>query len=133
MPEISFFDTNVLVYASSRDGEKAAIAERLLIEGGVISVQVLNEFASVASRKQRLPWPRIRTFLDGVRSRTRVQVIDEQTHDDAIRLAERHRLSFYDALIVAAALDAGCDVLYTEDMHPGLVIDGRLTVINPFA
>ena len=58
--------------------------------------------------------------------------LTEATHDEARRVAERYQLSFYDALIVAAALQTDCSTLYSEHMQDGLVIDERLRVRNPF-
>lgn len=59
-------------------------------------------------------------------------MLDEALHKDGLRLARRYRLSVYDGMIVAAALTANCDILYSEDMHHGLIVDGRLQIVNPF-
>ncbi len=127
-----FFDTNILLYLISTEAAKAGRAEELLAAGGVISVQVLNEFASVAARKHALSLSEIRTVLTTIRAVCVVQPVDLATHDLALDLAERYRFSIYDSLIVAAALRAGCSVLYTEDLRHGQRIDG-LTIRNPFA
>jgi predicted nucleic acid-binding protein len=105
----------------------------LLAPATPISVQVLNETASVLIRKWHWPWSETIDFLDLVRSFTTVRPLTEQTHDLGLAIARRHLLNIYDALIVAAALDADCDTLYSEDMHAGLVVDGRLRIVNPFA
>ena len=127
-----FFDTNVLLYLLSADAAKADRAEELLAGGGMVSVQVLNEFASVASRKLRMPWTEIREVLAQVRAVCVVEPMNLETHDAALRVAERYGLSIYDALIVAAALQAGCKTLQSEDMQDGQVIDRKLTIRNPF-
>jgi predicted nucleic acid-binding protein len=127
-----FFDTNVVLYLLSADAVKADRAEELLATGGMISVQVLNEFASVASRKLRLSWPEIRDVLAPVRVICPVVPLSAETHDRALLLVERYGLSLYDALIVAAALLAGCKTLYSEDMQHGQVIERQLTISNPF-
>ena len=127
-----FFDTNVLLYLLSADAAKADRAEELLAGGGTVSVQVLNEFASVASRKLRMPWTEIREVLALVRAVCVVEPMNLETHDAALRVAERYGLSIYDALIVAAALQAGCKTLQSEDMQDGRVIDRKLTIRNPF-
>jgi predicted nucleic acid-binding protein len=127
-----FFDTNVLVYAASEDDLKFERAEALIASGGTISVQVLNAFANVARRKMRLGWPAIRHFLGGVRDLLNVIAIDTAIHEKAFTVAERHRIAFYDALIVASALTAECTTLFTEDLHDGMIFEGRLQVINPF-
>jgi predicted nucleic acid-binding protein len=127
-----FLDTNVLVYAVLSDDPRCSTAELLLAAGGTISVQVLNEFANVARGKLKWPWPDIEATLTLVRSRTRrVRDISVLTHEAAIALARDHSLSFYDALIVASAIEAGCDILYTEDMQHGRNIGG-LAIVNPF-
>lgn len=128
----AFFDTNVLLYLLSGDEVKADRAEELIATGGVISVQVLNEFAAVASRKLAMSWPEIREVLSQVRAVCTVEPLSIETHDRGLLLAERYALSTYDAMIVASALLAECTILYSEDLHDGHRIDGRLVVRNPF-
>jgi predicted nucleic acid-binding protein len=128
----SFFDTNVLLYLLSKDTAKADRAEVLLASGGIVSVQVLNEFASVASRKLAMTIPEIREFLSTIRAVCIVKPLDIDTHELGLDMAERYGFSIYDGLIVAAAMRAGCSKLYTEDLRQGQVID-QLTVRNPFA
>ena len=126
-----FFDTNVLVYAATSDARKRR-ADACLSEGGAVSVQVLNEFVSVARRKLRHDWLRIETALALFRAAlSEVVPVTLATHEVALALARDHDLAFYDALIVAAALEAGCDTLYSEDMQHGRAIGG-LTIRNPF-
>ena len=127
-----FFDTNVLLYLLSADATKADRAESALAAGGIVSVQVLNEFAAVASRKLRMPIPEVREVLEAVRAACDVVPLSEQTHDLGLQMAEKYGLSIYDAMIVAAALLADCRVIVSEDMQHGQVIEGRLTIRNPF-
>jgi predicted nucleic acid-binding protein len=127
----AFFDTNVLLYLLSADSVKADRAEALLTCGGVISVQVLNEFTSVALRKLKLSCAEIRDILWVARSTCQVDAITLATHDQALELAERYSFSWYDSLIVSAALIANCRVLYSEDMQHGQIIDS-LVITNPF-
>jgi predicted nucleic acid-binding protein len=127
-----FFHSNVVLYLISGDSTKADRAEELISAGGVISVQVLNEFASVASRKNSMQPPEIREVLSAVRAACSVEPLSLQTHDLALDLVERFHLSFYDGLIVAAARLAKCSVLYSEDMQDGQTIEG-VTIQNPFA
>ncbi len=129
----SFFDTNVLLYLAGSDMAKAEIAEALIEAGGAISVQVLNEMANVARRKMALDWDQTHTMLGALRGLLDVKPLTADVHDIGLALAERYRLSVYDAMIVASALDAGCATLWSEDMQDGLSIDGRLLVVNPFA
>ncbi|HEV2531173.1 PIN domain-containing protein [Phenylobacterium sp.] len=128
----AFFDTNVLLYLLSEDTAKAERAEALLGGGGVISVQVLNEFASVARRKLDTPWVAVRDILGTLRAVLRVEALDLPTHDKALEFAERYRLGIYDAQILAAARLADCDVVYSEDMQDGLKVDGALQIRDPF-
>ncbi len=129
---IEFLDSNVLVYAFSSD-ERAATAQMLLQRGCAISVQGLNEFANVARRKLRLSWPEIREALAAIRVMCRtIRPIDADTHDMAIDLAERYGFAMFDALIVAGALQVDARTLWSEDMHDGLVVAGKLRIANPF-
>jgi len=128
----AFLDTNVLLYLLSSDAAKADRAEALVAEGGVISVQVLNEFVSVASRKLRMRMSEIREVLSAVRAVCTVEPLTIETHDLGFDLAQRFGLTIYDALIVAAALLAKCGTVYSEDLQDGQVIDD-LMVRNPFA
>ena len=128
----SFFDTNVLVYIASGDAAKADRAEEIIGHGGVISVQVLNELTNVARRKMRMTWPDTRSFLSTLRSLLTVQPITVETHETGLALAERYTLSTYDAMIVASALHAGCDTLWSEDMQHGMTFGERLRIVNPF-
>lgn len=127
-----FFDTNVVLYLLSADAAKADRAEELLAIGGMISVQVLNEFSSAASRKLGMTWAEIREVLAQVRVVCPVEPMSADTHDKALHLAERYGLSIYDALIVATALLSGCTTLYSEDMQDGQVFERQLTIRNPF-
>lgn len=127
-----FVDTDVLLYLVSADEAKAARAEQLLAGRIVISVQVLDEFANVARRKQRLQWSAIDAVLAGVRHFSDVRALTVEDHERAIALASRHQLSVYDALIVASALHADCELLWSEDLRHGQRFGGRLTVRNPF-
>jgi predicted nucleic acid-binding protein len=126
-----FFDTNILVYAQ-QTGEKADRSRALFLGGGKLSVQVLNEFTAVSRRKQRKEWREIGEAISDV-----LTLVDPplaltlDQHAAARALAEDQQLSFYDALIVASAIGAGCDVLYSEDMQHGRTIGG-LTIVNPF-
>lgn len=128
----SFLDTNVLVYLASGDEQKAVRIEALLAERCTISVQVLNEFCNVARRKMGFAWGEVRDFLATMRGLTNVVPIGLEIHEEGLRLAERYRLSVYDAMIAAAALLAGCETLWSEDMQDGMLIEERMTIRNPF-
>jgi predicted nucleic acid-binding protein len=128
----NFFDTNVLLYLLSEDHSKADKAEELLSAGGVVSVQVLNEFATVASWKFAMKWGEVRDCLEPFRLVLRIEPLTVDTHDQALDIAERCKVSFYDALIIAAAKLAGCTRLYSEDLQHRQVFEKSLTVVNPF-
>jgi predicted nucleic acid-binding protein len=126
-----FFDTNILVYAQ-QTGAKADRARALFADGGKLSVQVLNEFTAVSRRKQGANWLEITEAVSDVLTMVDPPLtLTLDLHAAARALAEDHRLSFYDALIVAAAIEAGCETLFTEDMQHGRTIGG-LTIVNPF-
>jgi predicted nucleic acid-binding protein len=128
----SFFDTNVLLYVASGDSAKSNRAEKLIGDGGIISVQVLNEIANVARRKMGLSWTETHAFLGMIRDLLPVRSITVAIHEAGLVLAERYGLSIYDAMIAASALDAGCDTLWSEDMQDRLVLGRRLRIVNPF-
>jgi len=134
MPDAeTFFDTNIFLYLLSADKAKADRAEELVADGGVISVQVLNEFAAVASRKLAMSWDEIKDVLLPIRAVCEIKSVTVETHDLGIEIGARYGISFYDATIVASALRAGCKILYSEDLQDGRVIDRRLSIRNPFA
>lgn len=127
----AFFDSNVVIYAYSIDARRDR-ALGIMAAGGAISAQVLNEVTSVLRNKQRQEWPIIEGILAVVKERCPMIVpLTAELHAAALTLARDHILAFYDALIVAAAIEAGCDTLWSEDMQHGQVI-GRLTIRNPF-
>lgn len=128
----SFIDTNVLVYVASGDATKADRAEAVIRDGGAISVQVLNEFTHVARRKMRLSWTETQSFLSVIRGLLTVHPITVEIHESGLALAERHGFSIWDAMVVASALDADCDMLWSEDMQDGMIIESRLRIVNPF-
>lgn len=132
-PAPPFLDSNILIYAYSTDPRSPA-AQSICERRHTLSVQTLNEFVNVARRKLRYDWQEIVTRLTAI-----VDLADPiipltfDLHQTGIALADRYRLQVYDGMILAAALEAGCDLLYSEDMHNGLVIEDRLTIRNPFA
>jgi predicted nucleic acid-binding protein len=132
MPAKQFFDTNILVYAFTSDDLRSARAESLIAEGGVIGVQVLNEFTNVTRRKLRWQWDQIEACLSVVEELFGpVAPLTTAIHARAAVLARERDLSIYDALIVASAQDAGCQILFSEDLQHGQKF-GTLMVENPF-
>lgn len=128
----SFYDSNVLLYLATADQKKADRVENLLRAGGTISVQVLNEITHAARRKFGMSWMATMTLLFTARSHLVVIPLTIGIHESGLSLAGRHKLSIYDALIIAAALEAGCDRLWSEDLQHGMMIESRLRIANPF-
>lgn len=125
-------DSNVAVYALM-DEAKSGQALSALRSADFVSVQVLNELASVARRKLRLQWAEVALLVDKTRDAvaTVLPILDEH-NADALRIAARYQLSFYDALMLAVALSGGARTFYSEDMQHDLMIDGTLRVVDPF-
>ena len=130
MPD-RFIDTNIILYLLE-ESPKGHIAEHVLQQGGAISVQVLNECLSNLRRKSRLEFSECTHFLHLVRQLVTVSPVTIETHDVGRALAEKYQLSIYDSLIAASALIGGCEILYSEDMQDGLLIENSLTIRNPF-
>jgi len=127
----AFLDTNVVVYLLSSDRAKAERAEKLIAAGGVVSVQVLNEFVAVARRKAGLDWPDIRDVLTAVRATCAVVALTTEVHERALEIAETKRLHIYDATIIATAAVYNCAIVYSEDFGHNQNIDG-VRITNPF-
>ena len=126
-----FFDMNVLVYFASDDVFKAEKSAKLLRGGGVISVQVMNEFASVGLRKSKVALHEIQLTLQAVTATCKVVPLTIDTHEHGLAITQRFKFAVYDSMIIAAALLTGCKTLYSEDMQHGQVIDG-LRIVNPY-
>ena len=131
MSAADFFDSNILLYIASNDLPKMQRARELLTNGGTISVQVLNEFAAVMSRKYSRSIAEIRAALYDIRLVCSVHIADVNTHEHGLDIAERYRFSIYDSMLLASALEAGCGTFYSEDLHHGQRVEG-MTIRNPF-
>ena len=129
-----FLDTNVLVYLYSNDEpEKRGIALKLIEQNNpIISTQVLSELANTLSRKFRLSYDVVEQAVVEVQDSCTVLPVMPETVSQALRLASKYQYSYYDSLILASALSAGCSTLFTEDMQHGQVIEGSLTINNLF-
>jgi predicted nucleic acid-binding protein len=129
---VEFVDTNVVLYSLSDDASKRRRALTIMVDRPVLSLQVLNEAANVMRRKLGFTIAEIREVVLRWLVEGRLHPLAPSTLLSALDVAERYGFSHYDSLIVAAALEAGCVTLYSEDMQHGQVIDRRLTIINPF-
>jgi len=133
MNDRPFFDTNILIYAYVNDPHRTPPAEQLLRSGGQISVQVLNEFTNVLRRKTRTEWGKIAGWINDILVLCGPpSPVTLAVHEHGFAIARSRQLRIYDGLIVAAALQAGCNVLYSEDLQDGQEFERQLTVRNPF-
>ena len=125
-------DTNIAFYALQQSG-KTGLAEAAIAESDFLSVQVLNEYAFASRRKLKRDWDRIGHDIELLQNWVqKICSIERADTSRAIALCNRYKVSFFDALIIAVALNNGATKLYSEDMHHGLVIDGTLTIVDPF-
>lgn len=128
----AFIDTNVLVYAFSDQNDRSDRAAELIASGGVVSVQVLNEFVDVARRKLQQDWSAVQRALDDLHLLLDPPLpLTTELHRAAVVLSRKYGFRIYDSLIVSAAKSSGCLTLYTEDLQHGQEIAGVL-VQNPF-
>ena len=133
MPGKVFIDTNIVIYALGQTSTKTHLAAPLFVGSPTISTQVLSETANVASKRLGLPPSEIRKLITSLETMCLVTTISITTIHTALDIRERYNFSWYDSLILAAALEGGCDTLYSEDMQNGQEINGQLRIVNPFA
>jgi predicted nucleic acid-binding protein len=129
-----FLDTNILLYSySNSEIGKQEIARKVITENNsIISTQVLQELCNTVTRKLGFSYPQTSVALQECCQNNDVHINSTSTIMKACQIAERYKFSFYDSMIIGAALESGCPILYSEDMHNGLVVEGTLTIINPF-
>ena len=127
-----FLDSNVVLYLLSDNQTKANCCEEIVEQGGVISVQLLNECVNVMLKKLKMAQPEIDEFLAVIKSICDIVPLSVEVHEGALELLGRYQISWYDALNVSAAIESDCDTLWSEDMHNGLVVNKTLTIRNPF-
>ena len=132
----SFLDSNIWLYAlSDEDSEKSLAARDLLRElsGGVhFSSQVVNETCLNLKKKSSMSEREIRLLITSFFLNHRYIEMNENTLAFASELRDNHSFSYWDSLIVSAALTAGADTLYSEDMQDGFVLENKLKIVNPF-
>jgi len=134
MPDKIFIDTNVLIYFISSDAAKKATAREALLTSPetVVSSQVINEFISTCLQKRLLSLDEVTEATIGFMRALQFTPVNAATINSALKLVKKFKYSYWDSLIIAAALESGCTTLYTEDMQHGQVINGRLKILNPF-
>jgi predicted nucleic acid-binding protein len=127
----AFFDTNIFVYAMTGD-PRGILARSRLRDSGVTSAQVLNEFVRVSRKTLRLDWSVVEAALQEFRALVdEIRPVALSTPEIALLIAREDGLDIYDALMVAAAIEAGCDRLYSEDLQHGRKFGGCV-IVNPF-
>lgn len=127
-----FFDSDVVLEWLSAEAVKSERAEALIVGGGCISVQVLNAVADVGRRKLGLSLEETDLLLQTLCAILDVRPLTLETHDRGVAIARRYQLSVYDSLILASALEAGCETVLSQDMQNGMRIADQLTIHDPF-
>lgn len=126
-----FLDSNILIYAIADDPHRTDLALALVEAGGMISAQVRTEVSHVLRRKRGLEWREIRQVIGLFTSLLEVIPVTPDAAAAALEIAEDTGYSIWDAQIVASAIEAGCRLVYSEDMQHGRRI-GELEIRNPF-
>jgi predicted nucleic acid-binding protein len=134
MPDRIFIDTNVLVYFISDDKSKKLRAREIMFssEEVYVSSQVISEFVSVCFSKKLLNADDIAAVTSHFLDVFEFAPVEESTIKRALQIKKKARYSFWDSLVIASSLENNCSVLYSEDMQKGHLIDGKLTIVNPF-
>ena len=130
----TFWDTNIFVYMYSNDQEEKRQASLSLLEKHTLftSTQALNELCNVFTKKYNLKTSNIREFIRGITSSFHIEIIMEKTIEEGLRIKGKYGYSYYDSLMLAAALQCNCNIFFTEDMNDGQIIDGKLKIVNPY-
>jgi len=132
MTKISL-DTNVLIYNHGIDGDaKQLIADSLLDNVPIISTQVISEYLNVIKRISKMNKSDLLRMCAEWLEDCQIQSVGLSTIKLAHHLVQRYDFQLFDSIIVASALEAECDILYSEDLHHGLIVEDKLTILNPF-
>jgi len=139
MPDKVFLDSNLWIYLFLTSSKNEDIIKKTKVKNlltnypdVVISNQVLNEISNVLLRKYKIDNDTVEKHLRKLLNIVELYLLDDNNTFDALSLLKQYNLSFYDALIISAAIDANCNTLFSEDMQDGLKIENKLTIINPF-
>jgi len=136
MSDKVFLDTNIVIYAYSEDEpKKQKIANDILeeyISQIIISNQVINELSNTLFRNFKLDADEVRAVVLELNDNFPIVNFNLETQLKGIEIKEKYKLQFYDSMILATALENGCNIVYSEDMQHGQVIEDKLTIINPF-
>lgn len=131
----TFLDTNILIYSiDDKDSMKQTIAKSIVQElsnkNGVISTQVLQEFYNVVTKKMSCPKDKAKELLQNLSEFFDVHKNSVRDILRAVDISIKTQFSFWDSLIISAAISSGCDWLYSEDLNDGQNVDG-VTIKNP--
>jgi predicted nucleic acid-binding protein len=134
MKDNIFFDTNILVYAHTDvDIYKQQISQKLISESqSVISTQVLQELSNTLRRKFKQQWDSITNIIESAVLNNKIHNNDSQTILLGCEIANRYNYSFYDSMIISAAISSNCAILFSEDLQDGQMIYDKLKIMNPF-
>ncbi len=129
-----FIDTNIIIYSySSTEPEKQLVAQKIIAENNsYISTQVLAELSNIMLKKFGVNHSAMIDVLHECYQNHNVYINAPETIEKAIQISDRYRFSFYDSLILSSAISTECEILYSEDLHNGQIIDNKLTILNPF-
>jgi predicted nucleic acid-binding protein len=129
-----FLDSNIIVYShTDLEPDKQKIAQTIIAEKlTIISTQVLKETANTLVKKFKHSWKDVSKVIAEAASNNLVHINTSETILEACNIADKYNFSFYDSLIIAAALESDCNFLYSEDMQHNQVIEKRLKIVNPF-
>jgi predicted nucleic acid-binding protein len=135
MTDRIFLDTNILIYAATDDPQRSKAAREILLNSESelhISTQVLNEFIAATQRKNLLKPLEIAQAVDDFIASFQVHLVTDATIRSALQIQSKNLISYWDALIIASALEAECSVIMTEDLRSGLRVDGEIRINSPF-
>jgi predicted nucleic acid-binding protein len=133
MSDNVFVDTNILVYSVADDLRKKAIADDLLLNYDIVmSSQVVNEFIAVTLRKNIIETVKVIEYAKKFMQVCHFVLITQTTITLALEVMVKYHLAYWDSLIIAAALENACTILYSEDLQDGQRIEDKLTINNPF-
>jgi len=127
-------DTNILIYAfGKQDDARKQVAIEIISKCNIISLQVVNETIYVLQRKFRFPNSELNKVVEFIKQNFVISDLNINTLDTTLKIAETYGFSFWDSMMVAAALNNHCSILYSEDLHHNQIIEGRLQIVNPFS
>jgi predicted nucleic acid-binding protein len=127
-------DTNILIYAfGKQDDARKQVAIEIISKCNIISLQVVNETIYVLQRKFKFPNPELNKVLEFIKQNFVISDLNINTLNQTLKITETYGFSYWDSMMVAAALNNHCSILFSEDLHHNQIIEGRLQIVNPFS